>query len=84
MRQFSVISDNYSTWYCILPDAQFRHWVRFFGFDGGKPVVVYNRADGHSIDLDHAAALPIGALPAYADLAEFQTRRGSSEACFAT
>ena len=36
----------------------------------------------HSIDLDHVAAHPIGALPAYANLAEFQPRRGSGEACF--
>ena len=57
--------------------------LRFFGFAGHKRVVVYNRAR-HSIDLDHVAAHPIGALAAYADLAEFQPRRGSSEARFAS
>ena len=44
-----------------------------FGFAGRKPVV------RHSIDLDHVAAHPIGALSAYTDLAEFQPRRGSGE-----
>ena len=39
---------------------------------------------GHSIDLNHVAAHPIGELPAYADLAEFQPRRGSGEAFFAS
>ena len=37
---------------------------------------------GHSIDLDDVAAHPIGALLAYADLAEFQPRRGRGKACF--
>ena len=37
---------------------------------------------GHSIDLDHLAAYPIGTLLAYANLAEFQPRRGSREASF--
>ena len=38
--------------------------------------------EGHSIDLDYVAALPIGALPAYSDLAKFQLRHASGEACF--
>ena len=42
-----------------------------------SPVAVCNRRG------THVAAHPIGALPAYADLAEFQPRRGSGEACFA-
>ena len=41
-----------------------------------KPVV------RHSFDLDHVAAHPIGALPAYTDLAEFQPRRGRGEIKF--
>ena len=36
---------------------------------------------GHSIDLGHVAAQPIGALPAYANLVEIQPRCGSSKAC---
>ena len=39
--------------------------------------------EGHAIDLDHVAAHPIGALVVYADLTEFQPRRGSGGACFA-
>ena len=39
---------------------------------------------GHSIDLGHVAAQPIGVLPGYANLLEFQPKRGSSEACFAS
>ena len=35
-----------------------------------------SKAAGHSIDLDYVAAHPIGALPAYADLAESWKRRG--------
>ena len=34
-------------------------------------------------DFDLEAGDPIGALPAYADLTEFQPRRGRGEACFA-
>ena len=45
--------------------------MRFFGFAGRKPVIVA----GHSICLNHVAAHPIGALPAYTDIAEFQPRR---------
>ena len=43
-----------------------------------SPVVVYNRRG------TRLAAHPIGILSAYADLAEFQPRRGSGEACFAS
>ena len=58
------------------------HWGHFFGFAGRKPVVVYNQR--HSVDLDHMVAHPIDALPAYADLTDFLSRRGSGEACFAS
>ena len=47
--------------------------MHFFGVAGHKPV------GRHSIDSDHVTAHPIGALPAYTDLAEFQPRRGSGE-----
>ena len=36
----------------------------------------------HSIDLDHVGAHPIGPLPEYANLAEFQLKCGSGEAFF--
>ena len=55
-----------------------KQWLRFFGFAGRKPVVVYNRQGPRLI------CITIGAPPAYADLAEFQPRRGRGEACFAS
>ena len=60
------------------------HWVRFFGFVGRKPVVVYNRRGTLLIWIRYVAAHPIGALLAYTDLSEFQPRHASGDACFAT
>ena len=54
------------------------------GYSFQPPTKLLEGGAGHLIDSDHVAAQPIGALPAYADLAEFQPRRGSDEACFAS